>query len=58
MDTKEKFLELKRELQKNSNPEQFQMLSDIYVIFLDYGAKKYTDGLHKGTKITKEAYKI
>lgn len=58
MSTKSKFLELKHELQKKSTIEQFEKLSEMYSLFLDYGVDKFTEGLNKGNEITKKAYKL
>lgn len=58
MDTKDKFLELKHELQKNSTIEQFEKLSEMYSLFLDYGTERFTQGLNKGNEITKKAYNL
>ena len=58
MKTKTRFLELKHELQKKSTIEQFEKLSEMYSLFLDYGTEKFTEGLNKGNEITKKAYKL
>jgi hypothetical protein len=58
MNTKNKFLELKNELQKNATFEQYEKLSEIYSLFLDYGTEKFTEGLNKGSEIVKRAYKL
>ena len=58
MNTQQKFLELKNELQKNATSEQHITLSQMYSVFLDFGTEKFTEGLHKGSEIVKNAYNL
>lgn len=58
MNTRDKFLELKNELQKNSTFDQYEKLSEMYSLFLDYGNEKFTEALNKGSEIVKKAYNL